>query len=355
MVCPMDRMDSQRYEPFKMVSSADPHLVRRALILRKHPSVKTLMGFDRQTLPKMVFAMLLQFSIAALLMWAGQITTRTILWTVVVLLGLTLGPIIAHYGGVVIHEASHDLCAKTPAQNRCIAIFANLIQLVPYAMSFRRHHLTHHVHLGVEGIDNDLAVPWERTSAMRHPLAKVLWLLAFPFVGGLFRSYAQKPDRWEWANIILVIGFDLLLFVLLGPVAFTYLAISAYVSGSLHPVAGHFIHEHYLWDPGQETYSYYGPLNAVTLNLGYHVEHHDFINVPGSNLKKLHALAPEFYQDLVSHRSWTAVLWTFVTDRQLSHASRFARTKKDVRGQVAQTLGNYDARRLEQQPVLGAQ
>jgi len=108
--------------------------------------------------------------------------------------------------------------------------------------------------------------------------------------------------------------------------ALLYLVLSSCFGVGLHPVGARWIQEHFVMRVGQETYSYYGPWNRLTFNVGYHNEHHDLMTVPWSRLPRIRALAPEFYDGLHAHRSWTRLLLRFVFDRTLTLHSRVVRS-----------------------------
>src|SRR5205823_11165432 len=123
------------------------------------------------------------------------------------------------------------------------------------------------------------------------------------------------------------LAFNVAIFIFFGPKAFFFLLISFFFSVGFHPLGARWIQEHYLvLDKNQETYSYYGGLNAVSFNVGYHNEHHDFPSIAWNRLPKLRALAPEFYDSLRSHSSWTRLLIQFLFDRRYTLFSRVERS-----------------------------
>ncbi len=65
-----------------------------------------------------------------------------------------------------------------------------------------------------------------------------------------------------------------------------------------------------------------GRSNKLALNIGYHNEHHDFHEVPWTRLPELRNMAPEFYDTLRCHRSWVALLVTFIFDPSYSLGTR---------------------------------
>jgi sphingolipid delta-4 desaturase len=136
-------------------------------------------------------------------------------------------------------------------------------------------------------------------------------------------------DRWFVLNVICAAVYDLAVIYFLGWAGFLYLAFSSFFSIGLHPVGARWIQEHYTNDPNQETYSYYGPINRVCLNMGYHNEHHDLPSIPWNNLPRLKAMAPEYYDHLRFHRSWTRLLFQFIFDKNYTLFSRIERVKDE--------------------------
>jgi sphingolipid delta-4 desaturase len=100
----------------------------------------------------------------------------------------------------------------------------------------------------------------------------------------------KTVDRNEMINASIQISFDLLILYLFGFNSLFYLIVGTLLGLGLHPISGHFIAEHYVFIKGYETYSYYGPLNLITFNVGYHNEHHDFPNIPCYRLPEVNYL-----------------------------------------------------------------
>lgn len=79
---------------------------------------------------------------------------------------------------------------------------------------------------------------------------------------------SQRFTIWHALNFAVQFTFIALILHFWSINAWLYLVFSSFFAGSLHPCAAHFIAEHYVFENmGQETFSYYGPLNFLTYNV----------------------------------------------------------------------------------------
>jgi sphingolipid delta-4 desaturase len=300
----------------------EPHAERRREMLRKYPQIKELYGPCPRTKYVCLALVLVQLASAYALRGAP--------WWALALVAYAFGGVVNQALLLAIHELSHNLAFDRPWKNRLFAAFINLPIGVPVAETFRYYHLLHHVHQGESGTDTDLPTELE-ARLLKRCLPKLVWVIGQGFAYAL-RPLFVHPKRPTWGellNLFAALAFDLAIWHWWGGKALAYLPISSLIVMGLHPVAGHYISEHYVFQPGQETYSYYGPLNHVTFNVGYHNEHHDFPYIPGSRLARLKQIAPEYYDTLLSHRSWAKVIWQYVVRPELGGFSRVKRTRQE--------------------------
>lgn len=247
-----------------------------------------------------------------------------------IFLAYAIGGTANHNLFLAIHEITHNLAFKSIALNKLLAIFANLPIAIPYSAAFKGYHIEHHKFQGQDGVDVDLPTRAELL-LLNNVLGKLFFttfqILFYALRPGFVR--VQRLTKWHGLNVLAQLVFNYVLVTQFGWKPLIYLVMSSFFSGSLHPCAGHFIAEHYLWDGlEQETYSYYGPLNILAYNVGYHNEHHDFPSVPWTRLAALRKLAPEFYDTLPCHPSWPMVIVNFIRDKEVGIYARAKRLAK---------------------------
>ncbi|KAH8144547.1 uncharacterized protein LAJ45_11444 [Morchella importuna] len=324
----------------------EPHRTRRHQIIKAHPEVTKLCGPEPLTKYVVLGVTSLQIGCAYLLR-----STPIFSWPFF-LTAYIVGATANQNTFLAIHEISHNLAFRSAYANRLFAIFANLPIGLPYSAAFRPYHLTHHKALGVDGLDTDLPTKFEAIF-----LDSVLGKAFFCTFQILF--YALRPmmvltlpfTGLHFLNLVVQLGFDAILVWSCGWNSFAYLIMSSFLAGSLHPCAGHFIAEHYVFEKpvnpspknavsGEavpvETYSYYGCLNFFTYNVGLHNEHHDFPAIPWTRLPKLREIASEFYEPLPTHTSWSWVIWQFIWDSDVSLWSRVKREQQLKSGKMVE-------------------
>jgi len=308
---------------FEWVYTEEPHATRRKQIIAKYPEVKNLMGHDPNL--KWIMLVLLIFQIVTCALF------QSFSWPILVILAYSIGGVVNHIMTLGVHEISHNLAFghSRPLANRFLGILFNIPLGIPYSVSFKKYHMLHHRYQGDVEIDMDLPSELEG-KLFANQYTKIIWLILQPFFY-VIRPLLIKPmplTLLEFINIIFQIIVDVLIWKFIGIRALIYLTGSTFLSLGLHPIAGHFISEHYMFKKGFETYSYYGYLNKLTFNVGYHNEHHDFPSIPGCRLPMLKKIAPEFYDNLPHHTSWFRVLYDFVMDPDIGPYARIKRQGK---------------------------
>ena len=211
-------------------------------------------------------------------------------WPLIILAGYCFGGVLNHSMTLAIHEISHNMAFghSRPLANRLLGIFGNLPLGIPYAVTFKKYHMEHHRYQGDDERDVDIPSRLE-ARLFTTTFTKFLWVLLQPFFYAL-RPIFLRPkavELWDVVNVLVQLAFDVVVLYSMGYRSLLYLASGTFLALGFHPVAGHFISEHYMFKKGYETYSYYGPLNCITFNVGYHNEHHDFPNIPGCRLPEV--------------------------------------------------------------------
>ena len=313
-----------RRTDFTHSGKQEPHRMRTKQILQQHPEMRQLIGKN----PKTIFAILGIVAFQVVMAWLVKDQS----WWIVVGAAYLLGAFADHALFVMIHECAHHLLFKNRSANRWAGMIANLPQLFPSSISFERYHIKHHSFQGIHELDADLPNKWEAKLINNYFIGKVLWLLFYP-IFQLFRINRLKEikpfDKWVAANFALQAIFIFVICWFWGTKAILFLLFSFFFSIGLHPLGARWIQEHYLTSgEEQETHSYYGVLNTVAFNVGYHNEHHDFPSVPWNRLPQIRKNAGGFYNNLAYHTSWTKLFFRFLFDKEISLFSRVIRKER---------------------------
>lgn len=299
---------------------------------------------------------MIYFALASLSHWVIAVLVGNYFgynYWVVALIGWWLGGFWAVSAGLAMHECAHQLVFKGRWPSFAAGVIGQLPLFVPAFKVFQFYHLPHHSYVTIEPdeknkkeafldpnkkpiYDLDLPTRLEAWLFSGNCLTRALFLFLQVFMYA-FRPMIVSPKPLYLEDILGFFSQFLYIWsatVYGGIPAFIYLLASAWLGSGMHVSAIHFVAEHYLLTPETsqtndpavtyDTFSYYGPINYVLWNGGYHVEHHDFPRVGWRNLPRIREIAPEFYDSIPYHTSYVEVMFRFI----FNHPGLWQRVKR---------------------------
>jgi sphingolipid delta-4 desaturase len=309
---------------FITTDSPDFHRDRRQRMLAEFPNIKALMGPNPSTFVFLFLLVTIQILIA--------LSLSSSHWWIVVAASFLVGSSLNLMIFVCLHEASHRLIFKGEIASNIVLIFANLPLFLPMlSILYQRFHLKHHHFLATDQ-DADIPLQSEANFVGHSAFKKLFWVIFFPIYYAIIRTWFLRNnitfDKLLVINLLVQSIFLGGIYYFGGNLLGLYLFLSTLFSISLSPAIGsRNLIEHYILNQDQETYSYYGPYNWLTFNVGYHVEHHDFPYIAWNKLPQLKAIAAPYYDNLYAHHSYWQLVYKFITDDQQSLHLRIVRFK----------------------------
>lgn len=319
------------------------HRERARAIVRKYPEVKKLFGNYPPTAFFCVAVAGLQLALAAACGFGP--------WWLMILVAYLIGTPLNISLFQLAHECDHGLVFKKNSWNRYLFTITSLPMFLWGHHTWWVEHLVHHNDMGAKKdfitrrrsfflltrSKSPLFLPFSLlmiiTQALRSTFGLVVYVVTSLLRGRLkptrftlsvladehlVSGYEKEGfPRWAVMYPLMSLLMTVTLFVFCGWQAVAYLVLCAmFFTGFLHPfglgaVLG--ISHFHTCRQYQPTASHYGRLlNLVTFNAGLHTEHHDIMGIPWFRLWKLRKLAPEFYDDLETIRSYTMLGLYFV-------------------------------------------
>ncbi len=330
------------------------HRERARAILKAHPEVKNLFGYCRWTAVFCIAAAALQVALAA--------TAGLSSWWVGLLMAYAIGAPLNIVLFQLAHECDHCLVFKKARWNRWLFTLTSLPMFLFGHHTWWVDHIIHHNDMGatkdfitrrrsfflatrrlppllfpyaglmlIAQVLRSLfgLVLYVATSLLRFRLQPTEFTLTVLADEHLVSGY-RKEGIEVWAVVYPVLSFVMAISLVwfTGWMSLVYLLTAQlFFTGFLHPYSlgwvlgiSHF-HGRSNYQP---TASHYGPLiNLSTFNAGLHVEHHDLMAIPWFRLPELRRLAPEFYEDLTTIKSYTMLGLQFVFSRQPAFDANF--------------------------------